>query len=102
MKKVFARKYMVVFEREEHDEFVVYTTKKEWEEGHTHIHTYKQAMYLVDCILNNKIPKKVNKYFLVSLQRLSTSKKYREQIQRRLDGEIEVKYYHNTPKHYRK
>ena len=28
MKKVFARKYMVVFEREEHDEYVVYNTKK--------------------------------------------------------------------------
>ena len=67
MKKVFAKKYMVVFQREEHDEFVVYNTKKEWEEGHTHIHSYKQAMYLVDCIINNKIPKKVNKYFLVSL-----------------------------------
>nr|DAZ11305.1 MAG TPA: hypothetical protein [Caudoviricetes sp.] len=59
-------------------------------------------MYLVDCILNNKIPKKVNKYFLVSLVRLSNSKKYREQIQRRIDGEVELEHYHNTPKHFRK
>ena len=101
MKKVFAKKYMVVFQREEHDEFVVYNTHKEWEQGHTHIHSYKQAMYLVDCILNNKIPKKVNKYFLVSLQRLATSKKYKEQIQRRLNGDTKEQY-HNTPKHYRK
>ena len=63
MKKVFAKKYMVVFQREEHDEFVVYNTKKEWEDGHTHIHSYKQAMYLVDCILNNKIPKKVRRWY---------------------------------------
>ena len=101
MKKVFAKKYMVVFEREEHDEFIVCNTRKEWEDGHTHTHTYKQALYMVDCILNNKIPKKVNKYFLVSLQRLATSKKYREQIQRRLDGDTKEQY-HNRPKHYRK
>jgi len=59
-------------------------------------------MYLVDCIINNKIPKKVNKYFLVSLVRLSNSKKYKEQIQRRIDGEVEIKHYHNTPKQFRK
>lgn len=101
MKKVFSKKYMHVFERPEQEEFVVYNSKKEWDTGHTHIHTYKQALYLVDCILNNKIPKKTNKYFLISLQRLSNSKKYKEQIQHRLDGDYKDTYY-NTPKHYRK
>ena len=45
MKKVFAKKYMVVFQREEHDEFVVYNTKKEWEKDiHIYTATNKQCI----------------------------------------------------------
>lgn len=103
MKKIFTKKYMIVFEREEHDEYVVYNTKKEWRYGHTHIHTYKQALYLVDCVLQNKIPHKVNRYFLVSLYRVTSNKKEQELIKRVLDGDRDIKdNYHNTPKNYRK
>lgn len=101
MKKLFSKKYMVVFQREESNEYIVYNMKKRWEEGHTHIRTYKQAQYLVDCILGKKIPKKTNKYFLISLKRLAKDKKYQEQLQNRIDGIYRKNQYYNTPKHFR-
>ena len=102
MQKVYTKKYMYIFKNEYKEEYVVYNSKKQWEDGHTHIHTYKQALYLVNCILNNKIPKKTNKYFLVSLLRLAKDKKYKEQLQQILDGKEAKQAYVNTPKHVRR
>ena len=104
MKKVFTKKHMVVLEATNNGatNYIVINTKKQFEEGHTHIRTYEQALYLVDCILKNKIPKKCNKYFLESLIRLATNKKYIEQVQARLNGDKQFNSYHNTPKKFRK
>ena len=102
MQKVYAKKHMIIFQRAESGEYVVYNTNKPWEDGHTHIHTLKQAKYLVDCILNNKIPQKVNSYFLVSLIRLSNDKKYTQQVEYRLENMQKRKLYYNTPKGFRR
>lgn len=100
--KVYSKKYMQVFKNEYKEEYVVYNSKKQWEDGHTHIHTYKQALYLVDCILKSKIPKKTNKYFLVSLLRLAKDKHYIQQITNILEGNEAKQVYINTPKNLRK
>lgn len=107
MKLLISKKNYKVFYCEEKDNYVVYNTRKEWksedgEYGHTHVDHYDTALYLVDCSLKNKIPKKVNKYFLISLIRISKDKKYIEKIQRILDGEEPKVNYHNKPKNFRK
>lgn len=98
MKIAFKKKYMIVYERPEHDEFVVYNMRKPWEHGHTHIHTYKQASYLVDLELQKKIPKRVNKYMIISLMRITKDDKYQRALELKL-GEIQNAKpgYRNTP-----
>lgn len=86
--------------------YIVYNTEKEWKDengnyGHTHVKKYDTALYLADCIIHKKIPKKVNKYFLVSLKRLSNDKIYTEKIQKRIDNEPK-KNYRNVPKNFLK
>lgn len=81
-------------------EYIVYNTKKEWAEGHTHIDKYERALYLIDCCIKKKIPKKTNDYFLISLTRLTRDEKYKKQIQHILDGEEPKKNYRNVPKHF--
>lgn len=65
--------------------FIVMNMLKQFEDGHTHLNSYKQAVYAVDCIKKNKIPYNVNIYFLVSLKRLSTDKQYIEKIDNLID-----------------
>lgn len=84
-----------------HGMYVVINTNKEFENGHTHINTYKQACYLVDCAIKHKIPKRCNTYFLVSLKRISTDKHFIEKLERRIEGKYKEKY-HNKPVHNRR
>lgn len=102
MKHIFTRKYLAVYRREEKDEFVVQNMRKPWDTGHTHIHSYKQAKYLVDCELNKKIPQNVNRYFIISLIRITKDTKYKEQLQRKLDNWNKNDKYVNRPKNFRR
>lgn len=102
MKKLYAKKYLIIYHRPQQQEYIVQNTNKIWEEGHTHIKTYKQAKYLVDCELNKKVPMKVNKYFLISLQRITKDTKYYNTLQRRIDNNYNNCNYHNRPAHLRK
>ena len=56
----------------------------------------------MDLVYTKKIPKKTNKYFLVSLLRLAKDKKYVERLQRIIDGEEKPQHYRNVPKNFRK
>lgn len=102
MKFVFQKKEYKVFHCIENSNYIVINTKKQFEEGHTHVQHYNTAMYLVDCAIHKKIPKKVNRYFLVSLTRISKDTKYKERIQRILDGEEPKEVYVNRPKQIRR
>lgn len=102
MKLCFAKKEYKVFHCIESSNYIVINTKKPFEEGHTHVQHYNTAMYLVDCALHKKMPKKVNRYFLVSLTRISKDTKYKERLQRILDGEEPKEVYVNRPKSVRR
>ena len=101
MKKVYAKKHYIILYSEERNNYTVYNTKVEWERGHTHINTFKQAQYLIDCALNKKVPDKVNKYFLVSLSRIITDKKHKEHIERKLYNIGTKQQYYNKPKGFK-
>lgn len=56
--------------------FIVINTKKGFDNGHTHLNNYKQALYIIDCVKGKKIPTSFSKYLLISLVRLSADKNY--------------------------
>ena len=101
-KKKKKKRQFKVFFSEEHKNYVVLNIKKPFNEGHTHVQHYNQTLYLIDCVIKNKIPKKCNKYFLVSLTRLAKDKKYIDKIERVLNGEEPKQSYRNVPKNFRK
>lgn len=106
MQLLFSRRHMNVYYCNRNKNYIVYNTNKEWKNkngecGHTHVNTYQQALYLVDCAIHKKIPRRVNMYFLVSLIRLSTDTKYIEKIQKRIDNEPK-KSYRNVPRNFLK
>lgn len=69
----------IIIERPKY--FLVINPKKEFEVGHTHLKSKGQAFYLCDCLHKKKIPRNVNMYFLVSLTRVATDKKYIQKVQ---------------------
>lgn len=101
MQVVFRKDHYIIYYNTHNENYIVYNTNKLWEDGHTHINSLKQAHYLVDCCINYKVPDKVNKYFLVSLIRLSKDKKYIDRIERKIYNIENKQKYYNTPKNFR-
>ena len=56
--------------------YIAYNTKKEWEEGHTHLDSFNMAKTIIDNVLKCKKPKTKNLYLLNSHIRLSDSPAY--------------------------
>lgn len=56
--------------------YIAYNTKKEWEEGHTHLDSFNMAKTIIDNVLKRKRPKTKNLYLLNSHIRLSDSPAY--------------------------
>ncbi len=95
-------KPLVILYSNKEERYIVYNTSKEWSKGHTHIKTLKQAEYLCDCIRKSKVPSNVNKYFIISLLRLSNDKKYSNKLECKLHSFQGSKGYRNTPQNVRK
>lgn len=95
-------KPLVILYSSKEERYIVYNTNKEWNKGHTHIKTLKQAEYLCDCIRKNKVPTNVNKYFIISLLRLSNDEKYSNKLESKLHSFQGSKGYRNTPQNVRK
>ena len=101
MRKIYTKKNICIYERKTAGEYIVHNTNKEWNNGHTHIRTYKQALYLSDCILASKLPHNVNKYFLISLIRLSNNDKYTAQLESKIQSLHNKSQYKNKPKGFK-
>ena len=56
--------------------YIAYNTRKEWEEGHTHLDSFNMAKTIIDNVLKRKRPKTKNLYLLNSHIRLSDSPAY--------------------------
>ena len=56
--------------------YIAYNTKKEWEEGHTHLESFNMAKTIIDNVLRHKKPKTKNLYLLHSRKRLSDDPRY--------------------------
>lgn len=75
------------------DKYIIHNTKKEFSKGHTHIKNFKTAKFLIDLSIHKSIPKHHNRYFLISLLRLSDDEEYSKRLSKLID---------NTSKKYKR
>ena len=79
--------------------YIVYNRKKEWDKGHTHIKELKQAKDLIFCAKRHILPRSANKYFLVSLSRITDNPDYYDVLQDAINRTSNKKIkYRNNPK----
>ena len=85
LRTVYSKKHYKIY-RVVGNDYIVYNTRKEFKTGHTHIHNYNTAKYILHLSLHSSIPKKhINLYLLQSIIRISTNKTYVQSIQKLID-----------------
>lgn len=95
--KIYEKKQFIIFNVKEG--YVVYNTKKSFQEGHTHLKHFEAAKTAIDLVLNKKVPKSKDTYYLTSLIRISVDENYIKKIEqlieiRKQKGKKEK--YHNV------
>lgn len=78
--QIYTKKNFVIIDMDEG--YIVINKDKEFKQGHTHITNYNTAKYLIDMVLYSRIPYHLPIYLLISLQRLSTDKDYKDKIEK--------------------
>lgn len=76
--KVYERKEFMIFQVKEG--YIVYNTKKSFQEGHTHLKHFEAAKTAIDLVINKKVPKSTDGYYLSSLIRISDDDMYINKI----------------------
>ena len=56
--------------------YIAYNTRKEWEDGHTHLESFNMAKTIIDNVIKHKKPKTKNSYLLQSHIRLTDDPSY--------------------------
>ena len=98
--KVYEKKEFIIFKVKQG--YVAYNTKKIFQEGHTHLKHFEAAKTAIDLVINKKVPRSKDGYYLTSLMRLSENEEYIEKISELLEtreqkGKKE-KYYNSGSK----
>lgn len=78
--KVYERKEFIIFQVK--NGYVVYNTKKDFKEGHTHLKCFRSAKTAIDLVIRSKIPRSTDLYYLTSLIRLSKDVVYVDKIKK--------------------
>lgn len=76
--KIYERKEFMIFQVK--DGYIVYNTKKDFQEGHTHLKHFEAAKTAIDLVINKKVPKSTDGYYLTSLTRISNDDNYIRKI----------------------
>ena len=66
--------------------YIAYNTRKEWEEGHTHLESFNMAKTIIDNVIKHKKPKTKNLYLLQSHIRLTDDPSYVRFINELIDA----------------
>ena len=66
--------------------YIAYNTRKEWEEGHTHLESFNMAKIIFDNVIKHKKPKTKNLYLLQSHIRLTDDPSYVKFINQLVDA----------------
>lgn len=77
--------------------YIVYNTKKEFDCGHTHLHSFEMSKTIIDNSINKKRPKTTNLYLLQSHIRVTNDSKYKRLLEEILKAKVnrskDNKYY---------
>lgn len=76
---VYRKQHFIILDHA--DGFIVYNTCKVWEEGHTHLRSFKAAKTAINLVLKKKMPRSRGSYYLTSLQRISQDEDYISRIE---------------------
>ena len=66
--------------------FIVYNTKKEFENGHTHLQSFEMSRTLIDNSIRKKRPKTNNTYLIESHIRVTKDIKYKQILEEMLEA----------------
>ena len=79
MVRVYKKAYFNVYS-DYNGEYIIHNTKKEFQNGHTHIREFGTAKYLVNLALHRSLPNRRLKYFIESLIRISNDADYIDKL----------------------
>ncbi len=95
--KIYERKEFMIFQVK--DGYIVYNTKKDFQEGHTHLKHFEAAKTAIDLVINKKVPKSTDGYYLNSLIRISIDENYIKKINELIEARDQKgkkdKYYNS-------
>ena len=102
--KIYEKKEFMIFKVKEG--YIAYNTKKNFQDGHTHLKHFEAAKTAIDLVIRKKVPKSTDGYYLTSLIRLSEDDYYISKINelletRRQKGKKD-KYYNSKCKSSKK
>ncbi len=80
--------------------YIIINKNKDFEEGHTHLESFKTAKMIVDLALNKLIPNHLSQYLLISLIRISEDTEYINKLKALLNNKknkTQQNYYNKKP-----
>lgn len=96
--KIYERKEFIILRVKKG--YVVYNTKKEFENGHTHLQSFEMSKTIIDNSIRKKRPKTNNIYLIESHIRITNDSKYKkvleELIEAKKDKTKDNKYHNRS------
>ena len=74
--KIYERKEYIILRVK--NGYIVYNTKKNFENGHTHLQSFEMSKTIIDNIIRKKRPKTNNIYLIESHIRVTNDSKYKK------------------------
>ena len=60
--------------------FVIINRTKKFEDGHTHLRSFKTAKFLIDLAIHKNMPHHLSPYLLTSLSRITADENYKQKV----------------------
>lgn len=94
--KIYERKEYIILRVKKG--YIVYNTKKNFENGHTHLQSFEMSKTIIDNIIRKKRPKTNNIYLIESHIRVTNDSKYKKILEEILESKknkTKDNKYHN-------
>lgn len=95
MNQVYQRGDYKVYSIDE--EFIVHNTKKDFQEGHTHIRNFNACKKIIACCIEHKLPHDLPRYLLISIARVATGE-FQQKALELIENKKRKPTYVNTKK----
>ena len=95
MNKVYENKQFIILDGISH--YIVVNKTKQFQSGHTHVTSYKTALWLIKLSEHKSIPRSISLYLLESLIRINSDERYLEKLKELQDSKLSKtpQKYHN-------